>query len=466
MGSTTRSAVSEPLVPGPASVGNVFRLVQNFSGERVLWACLALVVFVIAVVPLLYVLDSAFYGETRVGLSNVRSLHAVYDVYATSAYLGFLVNAVAIAGLVTAVSLVVGVTMALLVARTDLPAKGLLDFLIIMPMFLSPFTGLIAWIALGSQKTGFINTTIGAALRTIGINPNPIVNIWSYTGVVWVMFLFFCPFAYLFTVGTMRAMDSSLEEAARTNGANAFQTLTRITLPMATPAILASGLLIFILAAETYTIPGIIGETVGFTTLPWRIFQDETAFPTQQAHAAAAGTLLLWVTLGGIWLQHRITRRSERYVTMTGKGFRGRLLPLGAAKWPAVAFIGLYVVCADVLPFGSLLLSSFMKYSAPSLSAEVFTLQHYAAILTLQDMRAALWNTLWLALASGVLCVAIGLVISYMEVRRRGPATKLLAFFGVLPVAVPGLVYGMGLIWLYLRTPVYGTVWINLLALE
>lgn len=434
------------------------------GGEWVLWAVLAAIVLVIAIAPLLMVIDSAFYRETRTGLAPDRSFLAIIEVYTTAEYLGFLANALLIAALVTASSIAVGVTMALLVARTDIPGKAALDFLVIMPLFLSPFTGLIAWIALGSEQTGFVNVTVSAVLQTVGLDPGPLLNIWSYGGVVWVMFLFFCPFAYLFTVGTLRAMDSSLEEAARTTGATSLQTLLRVTVPMATPSIMASGLLVFVLAAETYTIPGIIGETVGFTTLPWRIYQDTTGVPTLQAHAAAAGTLLLWVTIIGVWLQHRITRRSEKYVTVTGKGFRGRLLPLGRMKWLAVALIGLYVLSADVLPFGALVLSSLMKFSAPMITADIFTFKHYADILAVQDIRLALWNTLWLALLSGALCVLVGLLISFMEVRRRNGATKLLAFMGVLPVAVPGLVYGLGLVWVYIRTPVYGTAWILLLA--
>src|SRR5690606_7049329 len=136
----------------------------------------------------------------------------------------------------------------------------------------------------------------------------------------------------------------------------------------------------------------------------------------------------------------------------------------GRGRWLALAVIGIYVLSAVVLPFGALLLSSFMKYSAPMITSEIFTLVHYEQIFTLQDMRAALWNTTWLAALSGGICVLVGLLISFMEVRQPSGATRLVAFMGVLPVAVPGLVYGIGLLWAYLQTPIYGTAWILLLA--
>ena len=448
----------------PSRSFSLQRFLWRWGSERLLWTLLAIAVFVVAIVPLIYTIDAAFYRETRTGLASDRSLNAFLNVYFSAEYLGYLASAVLLATLVTFWSLIVGVAMALLMARTDLPAKNTLELLIIMPLYLSPFTGLIAWITLGSEKTGFINVAISAVLNTVGLDPGPLVNIWNYAGVVWVMFLFFCPFAYLFTVGNLRAMDSSLEEAARTSGATAVQALLRVTLPMTTPAILASGLLIFVLSAEMYTIPGVIGSTAGFVTLPWKIFQDATIFPVHAAHAAAGGTLLLWVTIAGIWLQRRITVRSERFVTVSGKGFRGKPLPLGKWRWAAMLFIGLYVMCADILPFGALLLSSFMKYSAPMITADIFTLKHYEQIFTFQNIRGAIWNTIYLAILSGVICVLAGLLISFMELRRPSPSTRAIAFLGVLPVAVPGLVYGLGLIWAYIQTPLYGTVWVLLLA--
>jgi iron(III) transport system permease protein len=433
-------------------------------GQGALWLLLAAGVIAIAIVPLGYVIDAQFYKETRVGLSKQRSLEVLSAVYASPEYLGYLFNALLLAAVVTLVSLVTGVVLALIIGRTDIRHKSLWDTLITLPLYLSPFTGLMAWIALGSEKTGFINVAVNAIASSWIKNPVPWVNIWSYAGVVYVMVLFFCPFVYLFTVGSLRAMNTSLEEAARTSGAGPFTTVARITLPMCLPAIFASGLLVFILGAEMYTIPGIIGSTAGFTTLPWRIFQDSAAVPVHRAHAAAAGTMLLMVTIIGVWLQRRVTRVSERFVTVGGKGFQGRLLPLGGYRWVALALIGIYVLAADVLPFGALLLSSVMKFSAGALTTEILTRQHYFNFFTTQNMLSALWNTVLLAVLSGAICVLAGFAISLYEIRRPNFATRSLAFLSVLPVAVPGLVYGIGLLWTFLPTPLYGTIWVLLFA--
>ena len=449
---------------GPAQIGIGRRLRALMSADKLLWLFTAMLVIGIAIVPLVYTIDAAFFKETRLGLSNERSLEAIINVYTGGEYLGYLMKALMLAGTITALSLTLGVTMALLVGRTDLPGKPAFEFMIIMPLFMSPFTGLMAWVALGSQKSGFINVMLGSVVSAFGFTPSPLVNIWTYAGIVWIMFLFFCPYAFLFTIGNLRQMDSSLEEAARTTGATPMQTLFRVTLPLAIPAILAAGLLIFILSAELYTVPGMIGSQIGFTTLPWKIYKDSTAFPIHLAHAAAAGTMLLWVTVFGIWLQRRITRQSERFVTVNGKGFKARPLPLGKLKPFAVALICFYLASAVVLPYSALFLSSFMPYSTADITLDMFTVKHFVAFFSLQNTQNALWNTIWLALSAGTICVTLGALVSFMELRRRGPATKLLAFLGVLPIAVPGLIYGVGLLWTFLRTPLYGTAWVLLLA--
>jgi len=421
---------------------------------------LAALILVVCVAPLAQTINTALYAETAYGLSASRSLAAVIIVYTTSEYLGALADALMLSVIVTSVSLSLGVTMAFIMARARLRLAAVLDILIISPMFLSPFTGLIAWIVLASEQTGFLNM----AWRGLAGNGDPLFNIWSYAGVVWVMVLFFTPFAYLFTVNPLRAMDASLEEAARTAGASPLRSILRITLPMMVPAIFGAGLLIFVLAAEMYTIPGIIGATAGFTTLPYQIYLDTTVSPVHLARAAAGGTILLWVTLAGILLQRRVTRRSERYVTIGGKGHRSRPIDLGRWKWAAYGLTWGYIACAVLLPMVALIVYSLMKYSSGRLGADVFSLVQYRNLFSLQSTREALGNTLLLGILSGTICAGLGTVISFLELRTKGWLIIAVAFLAVLPIAVPGLVYGIGLSRTYLRTPLYGTIWVLLLA--
>jgi iron(III) transport system permease protein len=426
--------------------------------ERLVWLVVALAVVVLAILPLAISLDTGFHAETRFGLSPRYSLGPFLYVYTSWEYWGALGQTVLISGEVMVLSVVTGVAAAVLVARTNLPRKTLLDVLICMPLFISPFTGLIAWVTLGSAKTGFINTGLQAVFGYLGVNLPSIVNIWTFQGAAWVMFLSFMPFVYLFTVGSLRSMDGALEESARSVGASPLRALLSVTIPLCMPSILVSSLIVFVLTAETYTIPGEIGTNAGFTVLSWQIFLDAAGTNVHQARAAAASTMLALVALAALLLQRWITRKSARYVTVTGKGFNGRW------RWAALAFLGAYILCATVLPFAALLLSSFLRNSTAVLTLDLFTLDHYRQFFNDRETLGALVNTAFLAVVAAGLCVLAGFVISFADVRRAGLLPKCIAVLSALPVAVPGLVYGIGILWVSLKTPFYGTIWVLLCA--
>ena len=433
-------------------------------GGTLFWLALAVLIVGLIVLPLGFVADSSLRADGRFGLLPGYTLKTLINVYTGPEYLHALKEAAMLAAVVTIGTVAIGVSLALLVGRCDLPGGSWLNLLVVMPMFLSPFNGLIAWILLGSERTGFLNLWITDALQLIGLSVGPVFNIFTWTGAVWVMTLFFTPYIFLFTIANLRSMDSSLEEAARACGASGIQTLLTVTLPICLPSILAAALLVFILSSELYTIPGMIGATAGFKVLPWIIYENSILPPLRQAHAAAAATMLLLATIIGVIIQRRITRQSEKFVTITGKGRRSKPLQLGRYRWVAIAFVALYVIASTVLPLATLVVSSLMKYNSPTFAADVFTLQHYRDFLASGTTRNALLNTLVLGVSASLICMVIGTVISYGEVRSRGALPRLLAFICVLPVAVPGIVYGVGLHWVYLQTPFYGTVMVLLLA--
>ena len=425
---------------------------------------LVVVIVLLVVAPLAHVFDIATREESNLGVSDVRSLTALIDVYTSADYLEPLAHTFMLALVVTALSLVAGVSMAVIVARTNIRFKSAWDLMIVMPLFLSPFTLLIAWMTLAGPNTGFLNGLGNALFRSGVMRPPNIVNINTYLGIVWVMFLVSCPMAYLFTIGTLRGMDSSLEEASRSAGASPLRTILRITLPVCLPSILSAGLLIFVLTMETYTIPGVLGAAFGYSTLPWQIFIDTGSVPPRLAHAAAAGTLLLVITGAGIWAQRRITRFSSRYVTITGKSTPARPFDLGRAQWVFAGVLALYVGCAVVLPILELIVASFLKFSAAVPTLEAFTTKHYTQFFTEPATRAALPNTIMLAVLSAIACVVLGVTIGALDLRRSRWWTKAIASVGILPVAVPGLIFGFGILWTYISTPLYGTIGILLLA--
>lgn len=431
--------------PAPSVAGRQDRGTRAvLTWANLFWWGLAALLFLIVVVPLIFVLELALHEDLRWEVSSHFTLRTIIQVYTGSQYLRALGGALMLGGIVTALCVVVGLALALAVARTDIPGKVWFNLLILMPMFLSPFNGLVAWLALGSSRTGFLNIWARDFFAWFGIEIGPVFNTMTYGGTVWVMFLFFTPYIYLFAYGSLRTMDGSLEEASRACGASAFKTLRSITLPMSLPAILAGALLVFILAAETYTIPGVIGPTAGFNVLAWMIYEDATNPPMRQAHAAAAATMLLIATIIGILLQRYATRQSDRYVTIVGKGRRTSTIRLGRWKGAVLAFILAYIFLSTVLPLGTLVLSSFMKFSTTTLSADLFSTMHYERFFAHASTRTALSNTLLLAALSAIVCTLIGAVISFGDIRSRHFTPKLLAFLCVLPWRSRGWSTGSG----------------------
>lgn len=284
---------------------------MRFLRETLSSGLLLAVVFVLVALPVLFTVDAALHADAAAGLSAARSLAALIDVLTGRDYLLALRNALALAGEATLLSLAIGVLLALILGRTDICRRATWEKLVVLPVFLAPFTGLMAWIALATPGTGFINRIVAALAGLLGGAPVFALDIWSYAGAVLVMTMCFSPLVYLLTASSLRAADPALEDAALIGGASQLRTIWRITLPMCRPAILASGLLVFSLSVEIYTIPGLVGSNAGFATLPWRIFEDATAEHPQLAHAAAAATLLLAVVLIAALLQRRLARRGR-----------------------------------------------------------------------------------------------------------------------------------------------------------
>jgi iron(III) transport system permease protein len=352
------------------------------------------------------------------------------------------------------------VGLAWILGRTDVPFRRSLSILVSLPIFLSPFAGGVAWVLLGSERSGLLN----GVLRSVFGDGVPRIDIMTFTGLVFVMVLSFAPLAYLFTLGPMLNMDGSYEEASRLAGASILQTMRRITLPVVAPGILSAALMVFVLAAEMFSVPGLIGTAAGYRTLPFFIYQQTSASPPQWGSAAAAGLALLAVMLLGMVLQSRATRASSRFVTISGKGTRPAVVRLGRWRWVAVAVPALYVLVGVVLPAATLLLTTFLRYYTPMVTVDLLTLDNWARVLTSPGFRTAIANTVLVGSATPTVAVLVAFAVAYVRNRTVAPLRTVAETVGMLPIAVPGIVFGMGALWVYVGSPLYGTVWLLLVA--
>lgn len=370
------------------------------------------------------------------------------------------VNTVLLAVPVTLVSTALGVLLAWACTRTDMPWRRTLEVLFLIPLLYSPLVSVIGWTVLADPNAGLFNQ----AWRALTGAEDPIVDVYTYGGIALVMVFFFAPYAFLLCAGAFRALDSTLEEAAAMSGAGLLRRLSFVTFPIMMAGIGAAGLFIFTLALEQFAIPGFLGAHVHFDTLAYAIYQRTSAYPSDLPGAAAAGTLLLALSSAGLYAYRQMTRQSGRFVTVTARGYR----PVPTALGPggvvlAVACMALFLV-GVAFPLAAVLLRALLPVRTASVELSSLGFGNFAALWQAEDILLGLRNTAWLAFGTATLCAGLGLLIGYLLVRRKSRGMSALDYLVALPIGIPGTVFGVGMLWAYVRTPLYLTLWILLLA--
>jgi iron(III) transport system permease protein len=421
-------------------------------------------IFIVLAVLVLAPIGFMFAGAVLSGgLADPQShltLAKLASVYASLSYLPTVISTLVVSGVVGLLATGAGVLLAWLVARTDLPAKGLMEGCVIAPLFLSPFVGAIAWLILGSPKAGLLNAF---ARDAFGAGA-PVINVATPTGIVAIMALYFIPYAYLTVAASLRSIDPAMEEASYLNGSGVLRTAWRITLPVIWPAVLSAFFFVFVLAAGTFAIPAVLDLGARLRFLAVDIFQASATYPIDYGKSAAIGTLLFWISIVGIAAFRMASRSAGRFVTVTARGYRIRLVRLRALRLPAIALVVLYVLLAIVLPYLALIFSAFTKFSTSSLLHAPWTLDNARSVAGSPEVVDSMRNTLLIGIVSPTACLALGVLIAYTVRRLKPYGGRALDYLAMFPIAVPGIVFGTGIFWTYILTPVYGTVWVLVLA--
>ena len=357
-----------------------------------------------------------------------------------------------------------GAGLAWLAVRTDVPGRRVLDSVAVMPLFVPPLIGAFAWDILASPRAGIINI----ALRSWGVPLG--VNIYSFGGIGFAYAIYYAPYVYLFTAAALRNMDATLEEAAAMSGAGRAKVLWQVTLPLVAPAILSSSLLVFVLLVELFAIPAVLGEPGGLHFVSVRIWDLIGFTPPEVNQAAALGVMMLLMTVALVLVQHRVSR-GRSFVTVTGKGQRVRPIALGAARWPLAALGYLYLLLVVILPLVALLFIAlrrniFFSNVTQLLDTSQLSLAQFGTAFGDPVVIDTLWNSLSVSALTMVVGTMLYFVVSYIVHRTELPGRRALDILTVLPVAIPGIIIGLGYLWSWISLPVglYGTLWIMILA--
>jgi len=362
------------------------------------------------------------------------------------------------------IALFVGSFFAWLIARSDIPMKGMLEFFFWLSFFLPALPETMGWILLLDPKYGLLNQ----GLMSLGVISNPLFNIYSFWGIVWAHMGGTISIKVMLLAPAFRNLDSALEEASKISGANGWRTFFRIVIPVMMPAILVTTILGIIRSLEAFEVELLLGTPIGLQVYSTKIHELVTWEPPQFAPAMALSSVFLGVLLLMVAMQRRYIAQ-RNYETVTGRGFSIRPTHLGRWRYPAFALVLTFALIVTIVPTFLLLIGTFMRLFGFFSIADPWTLDNWRATLNDPVLLRSLWNTLAIGLGAGVIGVLFYALIAYMIVKTRHAGRSLLDFLSWLPWSIPGILLGVALLWTFLQTriflPIYGTIYLLMIAM-
>ncbi|UUL76952.1 iron ABC transporter permease [Pseudarthrobacter sp. Fe7] len=356
------------------------------------------------------------------------------------------------------IALLIGAFLAFVCARSDAPWRKFIFFIGMAPMFIPALVGALAWSLLCSPSAGYINIF----LRDLGIDAA--INIYSLPGLVFVLGIFYAPYAFLLLHSSLSMMNADLEEAATVHGAPLRTMLRTVTLPLALPAILGSAVLVFALTMENFPVAQVIGNPAGVDTLPTYIYRLMSATPAKSNQAASVAVILTVALMAVTLIQQRIINK-RKFTTMTGKGNRPRQVPLRRMRWPFTILAVAYFAVSVVLPMLALLAASmqatpFVSSMSQLLEANSLSFAKLIEVLGSNDFQARPQEQRAGGLDRSLRRdhPQLHCLLHPVPHQVQGGAADRTGRHD--PLAVPAIVMGIGLLWtwLLLPLPIYGTL--------
>jgi iron(III) transport system permease protein len=431
------------------------------QGSVLLTTLLLGVVAFLVLAPLTLMLLSSF-QLARPGQPAVYGLAGWQTAFTDRSIVSAFTNTLSLSIVRQGIALVVGVILAWLIARTDLPGKNVLEFVFWVAFFLPPLPIAMGWILLLDERFGLINQWF---VSIVGLS---LFSIYSFWGIVWVHLTTTIGVKVLLLAPAFRNLDAALEESSRSCGVTTLGTLRRIVVPLMAPAILVSTILGLIRSLDAFEIELLLGTPIRLFVYSTKIRDLVTFEPPMYAPASALGSVLLVVLLLLVALQ-RLYLRKRVYRTISGRGFSTRETPLGRWRWPVFGVVAAIAAMISLLPVAVLVMGTFMRAFGYFNIPNPWTIEHWQRVLSDPLLVRSFQNTLMVGAGSAIIGTTLYALIAYVIVKTHFVGRGLLDMLSWLPWAVPGILMGLALLWTVFQTPfllpLYGTVWVLVLAL-
>jgi iron(III) transport system permease protein len=372
-------------------------------------------------------------------------------------------NTVAVGVCYQAISFPIGILLAWLLGRSKVPFGRALEFGFWLSYFLPPLSATLGWMLLLDPR-GVLNNFLATTFHVTGP-----FNIYSFAGIVWVHLMARdISEKVILLTPAFRNMDAALEEAGYTSGADRWRTLLRVTLPIMTPALVIVFFLGFVRLFESFEIELLLGVPFGFYVFSTKIVDLAQQVPPLLGQATALGSVTLILLLIAMPVQRWLTTRRS-YTTVTGR-IQPAMMDLGRWTWPVFALISAVVGLLVAVPLASVIAGSFMTRFGFFNLAHPWTLGNWQRTLSTPAFEQSLLNTFEIAIVSAVVAPIVFSVVAYVLVRARVAWGRgLLDFLLWLPSVIPGALAGLGLLWMFVGTPlfrpIYGTIWVLVIAI-
>ena len=408
------------------------------------------------ITPVIVVLLRSF-TTGKLGAAIGFSAENYQRVFADQQIWSLLNNSILYAAGSAALGTGIGAMLAWIVARTNTPGKRLVELMPLYPILMPPIMKNIAWILLLAPKSGILNNMIEQLTGT-----NPLwFNAFSMAGMIWVFGLACVPLGYLFLLPVFLSFDPSLEESAYIAGSKPIHTMVHITFPLAVPAFLSAFVLNFLRGLRGFETPVLQGTPGGINVFVARVY-DSMALEFNTGLATSYSMVLVVLSVITLMFYIRATRFSERYATITGKGYRVKVIDIGPWKYVTFLAVLFYFLVGIAIPFIVLIVVSmipyfdygtFMQFPSNAVFTNYFTVMKHPSFVN------GLYNSLVLSVTIAVVTVLLGIIMAFTIYRTRAHGTKIFEFIGTLPLAFPPLVLSVGLVIIFLGTPLYNSLW-------
>lgn len=430
-------------------------LYKRIKAEHILYIITILLLLIFLVYPLGKIIGQAFLYNGKLSFKSIQSMWTVESNQQA------MLRSLNVSVWSTLFSLFLGVALAWIVIRTNLPYKNRLKSMLLAPFLIPPFVGAIAWVQL-LGPAGYINKLFMNILS----RSEPLFNVYGPIGIIIVMSLHLYPTAFLVACAAFEKMDSSLEEAALMSGGTKRDIIKDITLPIMMPSILGVALIIFAQCITNFGVPAVLGMPARYLVFTTKIYEQINSFGNANnfSFAAALSVQLIAISLTALLFQ-KLYLGKKQYTVITGKSTQPQVLDMGKLQYGFTGFIILIFVITTVAPITAIILSSLNKAVGLAPVPVNWTLKNYEyVLLRSQTTIRAIRNSLFLGVISATGATLLGGIVSYFSVKSKIHGRQTVEFIGSAAQAVPGTVLGLGMILAWIKPvggiTIYNTIWI------